>query len=201
MYFFDIDTQRDFMQSDGALYVPNAEVIRPNIEKLLRTAGEKGITTISSCCAHEPDDAEFEIFPPHCLDGSPGAERIFPQLPQLPRREIGAGAPADPAAKLEPAMHYIIKKKVFDLFSNRWLDGLRKDGAFRGERCVVFGVATDYCVRACVLGLAEAGARVTLVEDAVKGVARETTEKALDEQRAQGAEFIRTEQIIADSCN
>ena len=88
MIFFDIDTQRDFMDADGALYVKGAEAIRGNIERLLRVAGERGILTISSRCAHEPGDAEFAVFPPHCLEGTRGAERIFPDLPHLPLIEI-----------------------------------------------------------------------------------------------------------------
>jgi nicotinamidase/pyrazinamidase len=198
MYFFDIDTQYDFMHGEGALYVPNAESIWPKIERLLRVAGEKGITTISSRCAHEPGDPEFEIFPPHCLDGTPGAERIFPYLPQLPRHEIEVAAKDDPEATIAPATHYIVKKKAFDLFSNPWLDGLRERGAFRRQRCVVFGVATDYCVCACVLGLAQAGAQVLLVEDAILGVANETTERAIAEKRAAGVIFTTTDDVLKE---
>jgi nicotinamidase/pyrazinamidase len=198
MYFFDIDTQRDFMHGEGALYVPNAEAIWPNIERLLRAAGEQGITTISSRCAHEPGDPEFETFPPHCLDGTPGAEGVFPHLPQLPHHEIPVGGKADPKAEFARATHYIVKKKVFDLFSNPWLDSLRERGAFSGQRCVVFGVATDYCVRACALGLAQAGAQVLLVEDAIQGVANETTEKAIAEKRAAGVRFTTTDEVLKE---
>jgi O-acetyl-ADP-ribose deacetylase (regulator of RNase III)/nicotinamidase-related amidase len=194
--FFDVDTQRDFMDATGALYVPGAEAIRSNIERLLLAASEHGVTTISSRCAHSPDDPEFEIFPPHCIDGQPGAERVFAALPALPRQEVAVDAGTDPQAQLRPALHYIVKKKVFDLFSNRWLDGLRRQGEFNGEPCVVFGVATDYCVRACALGLAEAGARVLLVEDAIWGVAGETTSRAFDEMRAAGVEFTTTDEVL-----
>ncbi|MGH9850833.1 MAG: cysteine hydrolase family protein [Blastocatellia bacterium] len=196
MIFFDVDTQRDFMDSDGALYVPGAETIRPNIERLLRAAGERKITTVSSRCAHEANDPEFQIFPPHCLDGGRGAERIFADLPALPRQEIAVDAVADSQTRLQPANHYIVKKKVFDLFSNQWLEGLRQRGDFKGESCVVFGVATDYCVRACALGLAEAGARVLLVEDAIRGVAGETTLRTMDEMRAAGVEFTTTDEVL-----
>jgi nicotinamidase/pyrazinamidase len=196
MIFFDVDTQRDFMESDGALYVPGAETIRPNIERLLRAAGESKITTVSSRCAHEADDPEFQIFPPHCLDGERGAERIFADLPTLPRQEIAVDAIADSQTRLRPANHYVVKKKVFDLFSNQWLEGLRRRGDFKGESCVVFGVATDYCVRACALGLAEAGARVLLVEDAIRGVAGETTSRTMDEMRAAGVEFTTTDEVL-----
>jgi nicotinamidase/pyrazinamidase len=184
------------MDSTGALYVPDAEAIRPNIERLLRAAGDRKVTTISSRCAHEPGDPEFEIFPPHCIDGTPGAERVFAGLPSLPRREIAVEAAADPRAQIQPATHYVVKKKVFDLFSNQWLEGLRRKGDFKGESCVVFGVATDYCVRACALGLAEGAARVLLVEDAVRGVTGETTSRTIDEMRAAGVEFISTDEVL-----
>ena len=196
MIFFDADTQRDFMDSTGALYVPDAEAIRQNVGRLLREAGDRKVTTVSSRCAHEPGDPEFEIFPPHCIDGSPGAERIFADLPALPRREIEVDATADQQAQIRPATHYVVKKKVFDLFSNPWLEGLRRRGAFKGESCVVFGVATDYCVRDCALGLAEAGAHVLLVEDAIRGVAGETTARTIDEMRAAGVEFTSTDEVL-----
>jgi nicotinamidase/pyrazinamidase len=196
MIFFDVDTQRDFMDSTGALYVPDAEAIIPNVERLLREAGDRKVTTISSRCAHEPGDPEFEIFPPHCIDGSPGAEPVFADLPALPRREVAVDATADPQAQIRPGAHYVVKKKVFDLFSNPWLEGLRRKGAFKGESCAVFGVATDYCVRACALGLAESGAHVLLVEDAVRGVAGETTSRTIDEMRDAGVEFTTTDEVL-----
>jgi nicotinamidase/pyrazinamidase len=196
MIFFDVDTQHDFMDRDGALYVPEAETIRPNIERLLRAAGERRITTISSRCAHETGDPEFEIFPPHCLDGTRGAERVFADLPALPQQEIAVDAGADEQTVLWPAAHYIVKKRVFDLFSNRWLEGLRERGAFKGQQCLVFGVATDYCVRACALGLAETGARVLVVEDAIRGVAADTTARTIAEMRAAGVEFTTTDEVL-----
>lgn len=196
MIFFDVDTQHDFMDEDGALAVPGAARIRSNIERLLLAAGERGIATVSSRCAHDRDDAEFRIFPPHCIEGTRGAERIFPELPALPRCEIPSDAGAEPRASIEPGTHYLVSKKVFDMFSNAWLDGLRREGFFTGRECVVFGVATDYCVRACGLGLAQAGARVTVVEDAISGVEAGTTLETIEELRANGVEFSRTDDIL-----
>lgn len=196
MIFFDVDTQFDFMEPGGALYVPQAETVKPNMERLLRAAGEWGVTTISSRCAHKLGDPEFQMFPPHCLEGTAGAERVFENLPQLPRHEVAVEAVADAQTQLETGKHYVVKKIVFDMFSSKWLDGLRQQGAFRGERCVVFGVATDYCVRACVLGLVEAGARVQVVEDAIRGVAPETTEQTFAEMRTAGVEFTTTDAVL-----
>lgn len=196
MIFFDVDTQFDFMEPGGALYVPQAETIKPNLERLLRAAGQHGITTISSRCAHQPGDAEFEMFPPHCLEGSPGAQRVFENLPELPGTVIAVDEMAVPWDAIEPGKHYIVKKKVFDMFSSAWLAALRERKVFNRKNCVVFGVATDYCVRACVFGLVEAGARVQVVEDAIRGVAAETTEQTLAEMRAAGIEFTTTDEVL-----
>ncbi len=196
MIFFDIDTQHDFMDRGGALYTPDSEAIKPNIEQLLRAASEYRITTISSRCAHVPDDPEFAIFPPHCIDGTYGAERIFPDLPKLPRHEIPLGFEPDQETKLAAGTHYIVKKQVFDLFSNPWLEGKRQAGAFRDEDCVLFGVATDYCVLAAGRRLTAAAARVLVVEDAIRGVATETTVDAIAELRAAGVEFSATDEVL-----
>lgn len=197
MIFIDIDTQRDFMNEDGALYVPGATTVRDNIERLLRAATERCIATISTRCAHDFDDDEFEIFPPHCIKGKPGADRIFPDLPALPRREISADTPAEPGATIEMGTHYVIDKKVFDPFSNAWLNGLREDGSFRQKECILFGVATDYCVIAGGLGLVKGGASVLVVEDAIRGVAPETTEAAIEQLRTSGVDFISTADVLA----
>jgi len=198
--FFDIDTQVDFLEPDGALYVPEGITLHGAIGQLLGAAQTHRVTTISSRCAHEPGDPEFTQFPPHCLEGTRGAERIFEELPGLPRHEIpveatlASGAPGH----FEAGHHYVVRKKAFDLFSNRWLDGMRQRGAFQGERCVVFGVATDYCVRACVLGLAAAGAEILVVRDAIGGVAEESTARTLTEWEAAGVAWTTTGEILAE---
>ena len=134
MIFFDIDTQHDFMDADGALAVPDADAIKPNLERLLRGASEYGLLTISSRCAHEPGDAEFEIFPPHCLEGTRGAERIFADLPALPRHEFEADAQADDTMQLNAGEHYVVKKKAYDLFHQRLARSLARARRIRQPR-------------------------------------------------------------------
>ena len=196
MIFFDIDTHVDFMVPGGSLYVEGADSIHQAIKTLLDAATEKGITTISSLCAHDPDDPEFKEFPPHCIEGTPGADSLYPDLPALPLRDIACDAPAEQNGHLTPATHYVVKKKVIDPFASAWLDGLRRDGVFQHEECIVFGVATDYCVRAAALGLAAGGARVQVVEDAIRGVAPETTATTLAEWRQAGIELTTTQEVL-----
>jgi nicotinamidase-related amidase len=74
--FVDVDTQRDFLDPDGTLFIRGAEAIRPNLARLAAFAREHRIPVIATACAHEPDEADPEPFPPHCLVGTPGADRI-----------------------------------------------------------------------------------------------------------------------------
>src|SRR5579885_2662099 len=74
--FLDIDTQVDFMLPHGALYVPGAEQIIPNLRALMVYAQEHQIPVLSSADAHAPDDPSFAQWPPHCVVGTEGQRRI-----------------------------------------------------------------------------------------------------------------------------
>lgn len=58
------------------------------------------------------------------------------------------------------------------------------------RRLVVYGIATDYCVRFTVLDALRLGYSVTVVEDLIRGVAPETTAAALTAMKAAGAEVV-----------
>ena len=51
---------------------------------------------------------------------------------------------------------------------------------------VVYGIATDYCVKATAIDAADAGYKVIVVEDLCRGVAPDTSKKALEEMKAKG---------------
>ena len=63
------------------------------------------------------------------------------------------------------------------------------------ERVFIAGLATDYCVRQTALDARAAGFTVFLVEDAVRGVAPDTTAQAFAEMEAAGVIRIRSDQI------
>jgi nicotinamidase/pyrazinamidase len=62
-------------------------------------------------------------------------------------------------------------------------DLLLKDGI---EKLLIFGLATDYCVKATAIHAADAGFKVTVIEGLSRGVAPDTTAKALEEMKAKG---------------
>jgi nicotinamidase/pyrazinamidase len=196
--FIEVDVQVDFVDPSGALYVQGSQEIAPNIRRLLEFATQHRITTVSPMCAHVVHDAEFQQFPPHCIEGTPGQRRYFDDLPQLPRHLWPPDAVVKPADLIiEPGQHYVVPKRTFPMFANPWMHALRERGAFRDVACVVFGVATDVCVRIDTLDLCHAGARVRLVTDAIAGIAHEDTDRALQEMREAGARFVRTDDIVA----
>ncbi len=180
--FFNVDTQKDFMNKDGALYVPNAESIKGNLKKLTEFAADQ-INVISSVDVHygteEYKDVETELkknggpFPNHCMKGSEGCKPIKETFP------------------LDIFTTYITKQ-TYDVFSNP----ITKVALKGIKEAVVYGVATDYCVKAAVLGMLKMGIKVTVVEDAIMGVAKDTTDAALKEMKDKGAAFVKTEEIL-----
>ena len=60
---------------------------------------------------------------------------------------------------------------------------LHKNGI---KELIVYGIATDYCVKATAIDAADAGYKVTVIEGLSKGVAPDTTARALEEMKAKG---------------
>ena len=177
LVFWDVDTQRDFMEPDGALYVPGAEAIVDNLRRLTDYARTHHVTVVASVCDHRPGDAELSAtpdfrttFPPHCLRGSRGQEKIpVTRLDDAVVIENRAYADAELRALL-PARGggIVIRKQALDVFTNpatatvvRLLDP---------DPVVVYGVTTEHCVDLAITVLLRAGRRVYCVEDAVRPI-------------------------------
>jgi nicotinamidase/pyrazinamidase len=165
LVFVDVDTQRDFLEPTGALYVPRSDLILANLERLTDHARKRGIRVLATACAHTPDDPELERFRPHCLVGTVGLQRV--EATAWPGSLV-----LGPDDRLEGELppHLTIEKRELDLFSRADANHLvslyrRGDPWF-----VVYGVATDYCVACAVLGLLERSCRVAVVADAVRAI-------------------------------
>jgi nicotinamidase-related amidase len=75
-----IDMIEDFAHESGSLYCgPSMGQIIPVIQRELARARAAGEPVIYLTDNHVPDDAEFEVFAPHAIVGTPGAE-IIPEL-------------------------------------------------------------------------------------------------------------------------
>jgi nicotinamidase/pyrazinamidase len=140
------DMLRCFMEKGYPLYVgDSARGIIPNVRGLLERELRAGSKVFFICDSHDPDDLEFQMFPRHCVAGTPEAA-IIPEL---------AGYPGE-----------VIHKKRYSGFFNTNLDERLR--ALKPEKLIIVGVLTDICVMHTV---ADARNRDCLVEVPVDCVA------------------------------
>jgi len=117
------------------------------------------------------------MWPPHCVQDTPGSMIL-----------ITADGPTQTVRKgMDPN---------FDSYSGFADDGghkteldnlLQKDGI---KKVMVYGLTTDYCVKATALDAIEAGYEVDLIVDLCRGVSPDTTASALEEMAARGVAII-----------
>ncbi len=190
--YVDIDTQFDFMDPGGSLYVPDAEKIISNIKKLFDYAKEHKIKILSSVDAHKINDPEFKIFPPHCVKDTPGNQKI--EASTCKNRIVIENKKQEAIETILDYEQIIIEGQTFDVF-----DSINTDEIIRKldvSDYVVFGVATDYCIKAAVLGLIRRGYKASLVTDAIKAITKEGEKEALKEMRDAGVVFVSTQDVI-----
>jgi nicotinamidase/pyrazinamidase len=191
LVFFDVDTQVDFMRAAGSLYVPGAEEIVPNLERLMNWARANDVPVISTADAHAPDDPEFRIWPPHCVIGTSGQRRIpetlFPDPVVVPCR---------PGAFQPPARwvgQFVVEKPSYSAQDNPNFAAILQ--ALGSRRAVVSGVATEFCILASALALRRQGFKVDVVVDAIKPITEEGGRKALEEMAAAGVRAVTTAEV------
>lgn len=173
--FLDIDTQYDFMNPQGKLYVSDAQELIPNLKLLFSIAERNNITIISSLDTHRKDDPEFKHFPPHCIKGTRGHKKIKETL------RIS-----------KAAKQTLVIKHTIDIFSNPKL----KVYLSPYRIAYVFGVALDYCVKVACLGLVNLGIKTYLVKDATQAVSAKGKQETLKRLSQKGVIFVKTEEVI-----
>ena len=119
-----IDMLRGFLEEGYPLYCGGrARRIIPNIERLLEQELAQGSAVFFICDHHTPDDPEFKMFPPHCIDGTIEAE-VIPELASY-QGEV------------------IPKRRFSGFFGTTLEEKLKK---LKPEKLIVCGVCTNICV-------------------------------------------------------
>jgi nicotinamidase/pyrazinamidase len=204
--FLDVDTQNDFILASGALAVPGAEALRPALAALTKLARERGIRVFGSVDRHfgtaDHRAREGELrrwdgpFPDHCMDSTPGQAKIPETAPADPLW-IPNTPRIDPGTVERAGGHrgeVYLEKQSFSVFDNPNAEPvLRLAGRF-----VVYGVATDYCVRAAVLGLRKLGREILVVRDAIAAVNVKPGdgERAIEAMASAGAGFVELPELL-----
>ena len=192
-----IDLQGDFTEwKRGSLAVPGSDedYVR-DVENATRRLKESGIPVLGPQDWHPPDHVSFAtshagqgpfdtvsvdgklqvLWPPHCVQGTENARIV-----------------------MDNNLFLAVVKKAQDPMTESYsafqaggeLERiLRVNGI---GRVIVYGLATDYCVRATSLDLAAAGYLVVVIEDLCRSVSRDTAAAAVDEMRREGVRVVDT---------
>lgn len=119
-----VDMLRGFLEEGYPLYLgEKSRQIIPNVQRLLGRELEHGSKTFFICDNHDPDDLEFKMFPPHCIEGTVEAE-VIPELAKYPGE--------------------IIPKKRYSGFFGTSLEEKLKE--LKPEKLIICGVLTNICV-------------------------------------------------------
>ena len=194
LVFVDIDTQRDFLEPTGALYIQGSAEILPNLQRLTQFARVHQIPVLATSCAHYPGDPELKIFPAHCMAGTDGQERVAETA--CPDSVV-----LDVNDRLDGAIpaHLTLLKRELDVFSRVDADDLIKRYDQDRPTFVVYGVATDYCVQKAVDGLLQRHCQVVLVADAVRAIDASAEPSILTGFAHRGAILTVTEVVCRES--
>ena len=192
--FWEVDTQADFMLPGGKLYVPGAEKLLFNIQKLTQAARDGRVFLVSHGCYHAPNDPEFSTFPPHCVKGTSGANFV----PEALTDKV-LHVPNDPASSPKSLAGYkqvLLEKQTLDIFESRHVEDVLQQLDPK-THFVVFGVVTEYCVRFAAKGLLDRGRKVSVVQDAVETLSKSASSETIAELKAKGASMITTGQALS----
>jgi len=119
-----IDMLRGFLEEGHPLSCGDAaRSIIPCVQELLQRETERRSHIIYLADTHDPDDKEFEMFPPHCIRGTAECE-IIPELTEF-------------QGEIIPKCRY---SGFYGTVLNERLEELQPD------KLIVVGVCTDICV-------------------------------------------------------
>jgi nicotinamidase/pyrazinamidase len=194
-----VDIQGDFTQwKAGSLAVPDsgADFIE-KVERATAILHASGFPIFGSQDWHPADHISFYtshpgkkpfdtleidgrhqvLWPPHCVQGTENARILIDN-------------------NLFQAIVQKGKDRRYDSYSTFEDDGghrtemesiLRRNDI---ERLVLYGIATDYCVRASSAHALRAGFQVTVIEELCRGVTADTSRAAWEEMKEKGVNIL-----------
>lgn len=175
-----VDVQNDFCEGGSLAVEGGSEVARGVTARLNEGGYEHAVATRDhhidpgSHFSHDPDFVHS--WPPHCVVGTSGVA-LHPHLD---------------TTRLEAVFdkgEYAAAYSGFEAVSEgeplaEWLRARNVDSV------EIFGIATDYCVRATALDAVRLGFSTRVRLDLTAGVAADSVERAIDEMRDAGVELI-----------
>ena len=169
-----VDFQNDFTPG-GALAVREGDAIADKVNEL--AGDDRFDLVVATRDWHPADHGSFVErggpWPPHCVQGSQGAE-LFPALERA-KVDVVIDKGQDPGTEGYSGFE---ATNLAELLRERGIDKL-----------TIVGLATDYCVKNTALDALREGFEVTVDSEGVRGVEVEEgdSERALEDLREAGA--------------
>ena len=194
-----VDIQGDFTKfKDGSLAVEGTdENYIKDVEKATKKLKAEGLLIVATQDWHPKNHTSFFInhpgkkpfdvinlhgkdqilWPPHCIQQTPGAEILIDKT----------------------LFNAIVQKGMdpqYDSYSGFQDDGgkkteldrlLKKEGI---KNIIIYGIATDYCVKATAIDAISSGYKVLLILDLCRGVSHETSQKSVEEMKSKGVRIL-----------
>lgn len=204
---FDIDAQKTFTPScpdelpvkEGHLIVPqlNAQAQLASIRIASRDAHSPRALWIADkehpCLSPLVGHADLDLYwTAHAIVGTRGFEFIDGLDPEEYAFQALKGI--EPDKHPYGACYHDLKNR----YSTGVIEFLRQHGI---TTVICGGLATDYCVANTALQLKEAGFQVVLNKAACRGIAPDTTEKALEKMAAAGICLVEDIRELATLCH
>lgn len=181
-----VDMQNDFLPG-GNLAVPRGDEAVPVLNRYLKFFTSRNLPVYATCDWHPEQHCSFKAqggsWPPHCVQGTRGAE--FAAALQLP-----------PSAVII-SKATTVEQDAYSGFQGTDLDERLRAASIR--RLFVGGLATDYCVLNTTRDALRLGYRVFVLADAIRAVDVQPGDgsRAKQEMLNLGAQFITVEEIAA----
>lgn len=190
----DICTQRDFLAPGAILQVANRDALIPKLEQVFAWARREGVGTFSSVESHRRSEP-LAGFPLHCIDGTPGQEKLeFTYIHPWILVEVDNTLALPP--NLRERYHQLIfRKRARDVLSNPKADRFLTQ--LEADEFIIFGVGLERAIRSLALGLLARHKHVTVVQDACGCWSPADSDLALRQLGAKGIRLVTTEELIA----
>jgi nicotinamidase/pyrazinamidase len=180
-----VDVQNDFCPGGSLAVAHGDEVVAP-LNKLIAEFLERGEPVFKSRDWHSPQTKHFAAYggtwPPHCVQGTKGAEFHPELLDDMHIRTVSKG---------------LGDTDCYSAFDETDLD--LQLSRLRIEEVWIGGLATDYCVKSTVLDALRKGYKVKALQDAMRAVDVNPGdgERAIEEMRKAGAVTTRSQEQTA----
>jgi nicotinamidase-related amidase len=185
---WDVDTQVDFIHHNGALAVPGAEPVLPHLATLSAWARRTGVRVVATADDHDIGHAEISgqtkvaattLRDPLVIQPVPIEVAWLNGAIQAHRGELLLNKPGVDVFRWNPNAATVLE-------------------ALAPTRIIIYGVATDFCVKAAVEGLARhaPAAELVIVRDAIRAIDDATGRALLVEWAARGFTITDTVEVV-----